>query len=128
MFSVRPSTPTTLTLALRPASAAMAPYTAPAPPMSHFISSMPEAGLIDRPPLSKHTPLPINAIGGRLGKMEGQLPDLVLAVLVVILAGAVLIEAVAAQQGALREADCKLRRLEGQSFERINRDARLGDA
>ena len=29
-----------------------------APPMSFFISAMPELGLMSRPPLSKHTPLP----------------------------------------------------------------------
>ena len=67
MFSVSPSTPTTLALARRRASAAMAPNTAPAPPMSHFISSMPPAGLSERPPLSKHTPLPISATGGASG-------------------------------------------------------------
>ena len=32
--------------------------------MSHFISSMPAAGLIEMPPLSKHTPLPTSATGG----------------------------------------------------------------
>ena len=63
MFSVSPSTPTTLALALRPASAFMAPNTAAAPPMSHFISSMPAAGLRERPPESKHTPLPTSATG-----------------------------------------------------------------
>ena len=38
--------------------------TTPAPAMSHFISSMPAAGLIEMPPLSKVTPLPIKASGG----------------------------------------------------------------
>ena len=38
-----------------------APTTAPAPPMSHFIASMPAAGLIEMPPVSKVTPLPTKA-------------------------------------------------------------------
>ena len=63
MFSTRPSTPTALTRALRPASACMRPATAAAPPMSHFISSMPSAGLMEMPPVSKVTPLPTKAIG-----------------------------------------------------------------
>ena len=58
-----PTTPTTLARALRPASASIAPNTAPAPPMSHFMSSMPCAGLIEMPPVSKHTPLPTRASG-----------------------------------------------------------------
>ena len=32
--------------------------------MSPFMSSMPDAGLIEMPPVSKHTPLPMNATGG----------------------------------------------------------------
>ena len=55
--------PTTLAFALRSASAFIAPATAPAPPMSHFIASMPAAGLIEMPPVSKVTPLPTKAIG-----------------------------------------------------------------
>ena len=35
-----------------------------APPMSFFISSMPDAGLMSRPPVSKVTPLPISATFG----------------------------------------------------------------
>ncbi len=34
------------------------PMTLAAPPMSFFISSMEEAGLMSRPPVSKQTPLP----------------------------------------------------------------------
>ena len=64
MFSVNPSTPTTFALALRPASAFMAPNTAAAPAMSHFICSMPAGGLRESPPESKHTPLPTSATGG----------------------------------------------------------------
>ena len=32
--------------------------------MSPFMSSMPDAGLIEMPPVSKQTPLPMNATGG----------------------------------------------------------------
>jgi hypothetical protein len=41
---------------LRSASAFMVPATAPAPPMSHFMSSMPAPGLSEMPPVSKVTP------------------------------------------------------------------------
>ena len=41
----------------------MRPATAPAPPMSHFMSSMPSAGLMEMPPVSKQTPLPTKAMG-----------------------------------------------------------------
>ncbi len=34
-----------------------------APAMSPFMSSMPPAGLIETPPVSKHTPLPMKATG-----------------------------------------------------------------
>ena len=63
MFSTRPTTPTALTRAWRAASASMVPITAPAPAMSHFMSSMPAAGLIEMPPVSKVTPLPMKASG-----------------------------------------------------------------
>ena len=33
--------------------------------MSPFMSSMPAAGLIEMPPVSKHTPLPMKATGAR---------------------------------------------------------------
>jgi hypothetical protein len=52
-----------LACALRAASSRIAPVTAPAPPMSHFMSSMPPAGLSEMPPVSKQTPLPISATG-----------------------------------------------------------------
>ncbi len=55
--------PTALTRALREASAIIVPTTAADPPMSHFMSSMPSAGLIEMPPVSKVTPLPTNATG-----------------------------------------------------------------
>ncbi len=63
MFSTSPQTPMTLTLALRAASACIAPATAPAPPMSHFMSSMPGGGLSVMPPVSKVTPLPTRTTG-----------------------------------------------------------------
>src|ERR1700733_13211024 len=58
MFSTRPTMPTTLTFALRAASACMSPTTQAAPPMSPFISSIPADGLIEIPPESKQTPFP----------------------------------------------------------------------
>jgi len=63
MFSTSPAMPTTLARAFRAASACSAPMTAPAPAMSHFISSMPAAGLMEMPPVSKVTPLPTKATG-----------------------------------------------------------------
>ena len=59
MFSTRPIAPIALTLALRAASACISPTTQAAPAMSPFMSSMPAAGLIEMPPVSKHTPLPM---------------------------------------------------------------------
>ena len=64
MFSTRPIAPIALTLALRPASACISPTTQAAPAMSPFMSSMLAAGLIEMPPVSKHTPLPMKASGG----------------------------------------------------------------
>ena len=49
--------------ALRSASVFITPATTPAPPMSMVISSMPAAGLIEMPPVSKTTPLPTSARG-----------------------------------------------------------------
>ena len=46
IFSTSPQTPTTLALALRPASALSSPTTAPAPPCPHFIAST--LGRLDR--------------------------------------------------------------------------------
>ena len=63
MFSTKPTMPTALTLASRPASAFINPMTTPAPPISHFMSSIPADGLIEMPPVSKVTPLPTKAIG-----------------------------------------------------------------
>ena len=63
MFSTRPMRPTALTAALRVASASIRPATQAAPPMSPFMSSMPAAGLMEMPPVSKHTPLPTKHSG-----------------------------------------------------------------
>ncbi len=63
MFSTRPMTPTALTFALRAASACIRPVTQAAPAMSPFMSSILAAGLIEMPPVSKHTPLPMKASG-----------------------------------------------------------------
>ena len=63
MFSTRPMAPTTLTFAFRAASACISPTTQAAPPMSPFMSSMLAAGLMEMPPVSKQTPLPIKATG-----------------------------------------------------------------
>ena len=71
----QPMTPTALTLALRAASACMRPMTAAAPPMSPFMSSMPAAGLIEMPPVSKTTPLPMKAIGLSFGLAAVPLHD-----------------------------------------------------
>ena len=57
----------TCAFALRVASAFIVPATAPAPPMSHFMSSMPAGGLRLMPPVSKVTPLPTKAVGGPSG-------------------------------------------------------------
>src|SRR6478735_6062705 len=56
-------TPTAFTLAFRAASAFIKPTTHAAPAMSPFMSSIPEAGLIEIPPVSKQTPLPMKASG-----------------------------------------------------------------
>ena len=56
-------TPTTFFAKFRPAMAHIAPVTAAAPPISHFISSMPLAGFIEMPPVSKVTPFPTRAKG-----------------------------------------------------------------
>jgi hypothetical protein len=63
MFSTSPAMPTAFTLALREASSRISPMTTAEPAMSHFISPMPAAGLIEMPPVSKVTPLPTKARG-----------------------------------------------------------------
>ena len=49
-----------------------APYTAAAPAMSHFMSSMPWAGLIEMPPVSKQMPLPTSASGASVPSLPCQ--------------------------------------------------------
>jgi hypothetical protein len=56
MFSTGPTTPTALTLALRAGSSRIKPMTTAEPAMSHFISAIPAAGLIEMPPVSMVTP------------------------------------------------------------------------
>ena len=59
MFSTRPSTPTTLARALRAGQRQhRAERRRRHRPCPHFMSSMPAAGLIEMPPVSKQTPLP----------------------------------------------------------------------
>jgi hypothetical protein len=72
MFSTSPITPRAFTLAFRAASACMRPTTQAAPAMSPFMSSMPPPGLIEMPPESKTTPLPIKATGRALSRAPFQ--------------------------------------------------------
>ena len=61
MFSARASHPLTRTGRPSRAAATTVASTAAAPAMSLFISSMPAAVLMDRPPESKVMPLPTSA-------------------------------------------------------------------
>ena len=67
MFSVIGTTPTTLIGALSRAMALNAPITAAPPAMSSFIRSMPSAGLIEMPPVSKVMPFPTSPRIGLAG-------------------------------------------------------------
>ena len=58
MFSVAQTMAVTLTLGLSSAMARMAPIMVAPPAMSYFIFSMPSAGLMEMPPVSKVMPLP----------------------------------------------------------------------
>jgi hypothetical protein len=58
MFSAQPMRPCTSTSGFVAATAAIRAITLAAPPMSPFISSMPGAGLMQMPPVSKVRPLP----------------------------------------------------------------------
>jgi hypothetical protein len=66
MFSEEGIAAITLIFGFSRAIARIAARIEAAPPMSHFIVSMPLASLMDRPPESKATPLPVSAIGVRL--------------------------------------------------------------
>ena len=59
MFSAAPMIPWTSTDGLSAATAAMSAITFAAPPMSPFISSIPGAGLMQTPPVSKVRPFPM---------------------------------------------------------------------
>ena len=61
----------TLTLGLSSAMARMAPSMAAPPAMSYFIFSMPSAGLMEMPPVSKVTPLPTSPSTGFSGAPAG---------------------------------------------------------
>ena len=63
IFSTNPTNPTTFALAPRNAKVRIVPATTPAPPMSIVISSIPPAGLMLIPPVSKTTPFPTSAKG-----------------------------------------------------------------
>jgi len=63
MFSHVGTTPIRLILSFISATARRVPSTDAAPHMSNFISSMPAAGLIEMPPVSKMMPLPTSATG-----------------------------------------------------------------
>ena len=58
MFSVAQMTAVTLTLGFSSAIARMAPIMVAPPAMSYFIFSMPSAGLMEMPPVSKVTAFP----------------------------------------------------------------------
>ena len=60
MFSAAGTTPMTRTEGASRPIARIAQTTAPPPAMSRFIRSMPSAGLIEIPPVSKVTPFPTN--------------------------------------------------------------------
>ena len=51
------------------------PRTLAAPPMSFFISSMPEDGLMSRPPVSKVTPLPTSVTFGVIGPAPDEVDE-----------------------------------------------------
>ena len=67
MFSVIGTMPMTSIGAFRSEIARIAPMTAAPPAMSSFIRSMPSAGLIEMPPVSKVMPLPTRPSTGPTG-------------------------------------------------------------
>ena len=67
IFSVEGTTQTTLTLGLSAARARIAPSMVAPPAMSYFIFSIPSAGLIEMPPVSKVTAFPTKPITGAPG-------------------------------------------------------------
>src|SRR5208337_53090 len=67
MFSVAGTTQMTLTLGFRAASARITPSMVAPPAMSYFIFSIPSAGLMEMPPVSKVTALPTRPMTGAPG-------------------------------------------------------------
>ena len=67
MFSVEGTTQITLTLGFSAASARMTPSMVAPPAMSYFIFSMPSAGLMEMPPVSNVTALPMRPMTGAPG-------------------------------------------------------------
>ncbi len=73
MFSVIGTTPTTSIGAFSSEIARIAPMTAAPPAMSSFIRSMPSAGLIEMPPVSKVMPLPTSPSTGADAGARGRM-------------------------------------------------------
>ena len=71
MFSVAHTMPMTFTFGFSSAIARMAPIMVAPPAMSYFIFSMPSAGLIEMPPVSKVIPLPTRPKTGFSGAPAG---------------------------------------------------------
>src|SRR5213596_740079 len=75
IFSVDGTTQITLTLGLRAARARITPSIVAPPAMSYFIFSMPSAGLMEIPPVSNVTALPIKPMTGPPALTDGGLYD-----------------------------------------------------
>ena len=73
MFSVAGTTQITLTTGLSVASVRMTAIMVAPPAMSYFIFSMPSEGLMEMPPVSKVTALPISPMTGAPGLADGGL-------------------------------------------------------
>ena len=71
IFSVAQTMPITLTFGFSSAMARMAPIMVAPPAMSYFIFSMPSAGLMEMPPVSKVIPLPTRPSTGFAGAPAG---------------------------------------------------------
>ena len=72
MFSTQGMNPVTGIAGLSCAMARMAPIMAAPPAMSYFIFSMPSAGLMEIPPVSKVTPLPTSPRWSEPGAPSGR--------------------------------------------------------
>ena len=71
MFSAAHTMPITRTFGFSCAMARIAPIIAAPPAMSYFIFSMPSAGLMEMPPVSKVMPLPTRPSTGFAGAPFG---------------------------------------------------------